>query len=298
MERRKTRSSGKREHALREKSNEASMEGAMSINNASKTVPEAVVETAVGLRACTSGPSGVEKVVVDGGGEEGTGASKEELCVRKDANLKKRKRDGKQKVSNKDVDGCTDSDDDFVSPKEDRKVPRKVMETEVNAIQTRCSPRLLVKAMKAMNEDQKKAVRDIGFGGLLNLEISQLPSRMASWVVENFNPRNCTIRLAEGASMHISEEDVARVFGLPIGGKHIVPQKNHEPSIILKEWRAIFKKDGRKITPADICDAMLLCDKGGIWFVRHFIVLVVTLIFDSGSNGYAHPLIMNNLEEE
>ncbi|CAH9053472.1 unnamed protein product [Cuscuta europaea] len=263
----------------------------------------------VDFGTCTDEGIGVQNLVPEGT-EEHAGASKVELLVQKVANLNKRKRIGKEKDYEKDMDCGTDSDDDFVSTKEDRKVLRRcdasnidvsrkrVMETELNVLQTRSSPRLLVRAIKAMNNAQKKAVQEIGFGGLLNLEISQLPSKMAFWVVENFNPRNCTLRLQEGHNVHISDEDVARVFGLPMGATQIVPQENHEPCNILKEWRAMFKKGGRKITPADISDAMLLCEEGDIWFVRHFVVLVVTVIFDSGANGYAHPLIMNNLENE
>nr|GMC75271.1 hypothetical protein DM860_012367 [Ipomoea batatas] len=53
----------------------------------------------------------------------------------------------------------------------------------------------------------------MGFGSLFRLQIDSLPTRMGYWLVQNYNPRNSTLYLADGTRVSITEEDVQLVLG-------------------------------------------------------------------------------------
>ncbi|CAH9076699.1 unnamed protein product, partial [Cuscuta europaea] len=173
----------------------------------------------------------------------------------------------------------------------------KEIKSGYRSIRTRSSPHVLVKALSGMTDAQKEDIKKIGFGAVFNLDIAEIPGKLGYWVVENFDPKKCSLVLLDGSIVRITEEDVARVLGFPLGGKKIVQKKKNEDCALLQEWRAIFDKEDYKISPSDVSAAMLSKSEGGDWFKRHFVVLVVYLLLDSTQNGYVTPLIMNHLED-
>lgn len=75
----------------------------------------------------------------------------------------------------------------------------------------------LCKLVKHLSEEQKEAVRSIGFGALLTLGISQCPTEFSHGIVKMFNPSRRSIILTSGKEIHIEEEDVQAVLDLPRG---------------------------------------------------------------------------------
>ncbi|CAH9081514.1 unnamed protein product [Cuscuta europaea] len=222
----------------------------------------------------------------------------------------------KDVTSNVDEEN-TDTDDDFESPP--RKIVQKeggnmskggeevskrkkgklrIMKEGFKTLTTRSSPCVLVRAVQEMNEKQKEVVEKIGFGSILHLQITELPSKLAYWVVNAFNPKNCKLTIADNTSVHIKEEDVECVLGFPRGKELILKKNRNRKSEILDEWRAMFQKKEHQITPSEVCVAMLRCSEGGIWFIRHFIVLVISVMLDSCQNGYVKYQILSQLENE
>nr|GMC75042.1 uncharacterized protein LOC109155335 [Ipomoea batatas] len=129
------------------------------------------------------------------------------------------------------------------------------------SLTTRCLARVLVKARKKFSRRQQGAVRALGFGKLLDLEVVQTPGRMGRWLLENFDPETMSLRLGNGVSLPIQEEDVEATLGLPRGRV------------------TITKRDG--------------CE----WFKRHFTTLMVTTLIECMNNGYAYQMITNEFEE-
>ncbi|CAH9052458.1 unnamed protein product [Cuscuta europaea] len=144
-----------------------------------------------------------------------------------------------------------DSDDDFeiqpnlggvVTEVMSKKKSIKQIKSGYRSIRTRSSPHVLVKALSAMNEAQKADVKKIGFGALFDLVVAEIPGKLGFWVTDCFDPKKCSLVLPNGTYVHITEEDVARVLGFPLGGKPIVQKKKNEDCALLIEWRAIFDR--------------------------------------------------------
>nr|GMD82142.1 uncharacterized protein LOC109191529 [Ipomoea batatas] len=104
-----------------------------------------------------------------------------------------------------------------------------------DGLKIRAFPKILTKAVEQLSPAQRQAVKDIGLGSLLDLQITNLPHQMGLWLVENFDPRSCTLQLQNGQTIHITADDVAAVLGLPKGNIEITKRKAKAMPEILKE---------------------------------------------------------------
>nr|GMD38006.1 uncharacterized protein LOC109155335 [Ipomoea batatas] len=137
----------------------------------------------------------------------------------------------------------------------------------------------------------------MGMGNLLDLNITNIPRRLGLWLVENFDPRSCTLQLQNGQSIHITAADVAATLGLPMGQIEITRRAARAVPEILREWRAIFEKTTTCITPGAMITRMLETDAGDPWFKRHFALLVITVLIDPMVNGYVNQNYIDHLQD-
>lgn len=164
-------------------------------------------------------------------------------------------------------------------------------------LSTRTSPYSLVKAFQEMNKSQKNAVINLGFGHIMKLLITDIPSRLAYWVVDNFDARSCQLILGTGDRITVDYLDVHRVFGFPMGGVTIdIPEKNPKCDLLV-EWTGMFGSGKPSIGQKDIVKKMLEDLEGGEWFKRHFVILLVSSLIENTSHGYVTPNIMAYLDD-
>ncbi|KAL1544447.1 hypothetical protein AAHA92_21298 [Salvia divinorum] len=82
-----------------------------------------------------------------------------------------------------------------------------------------CStPKYFNKVVSSFNSKQKKAVVELGFGSLLNLQLYYMPGKLAFWLASYYNPLKGTLPLFAGDGEHIDEEDVHLTLGFPRDG--------------------------------------------------------------------------------
>ncbi|XP_057800705.1 uncharacterized protein LOC131016113 [Salvia miltiorrhiza] len=62
-------------------------------------------------------------------------------------------------------------------------------------LRSRGSPSYLQKLISSLNDAQKEAVRQIGFGDFLHLQINELTTKLTYWVVKNFDSKELSIQL-------------------------------------------------------------------------------------------------------
>nr|GLL46266.1 uncharacterized protein LOC109175178 [Ipomoea trifida] len=146
-------------------------------------------------------------------------------------------------------------------------------------------------------ENPAMCVREMGMGNILDLNITNIPRKLGLWLVENFDPRSCTLQLQNGQSIHITAADVAATLGLPMGQIEITKRAARAVPEILREWRAIFEKTTACITPAAMITRMLETDAGDPWFKRHFALLVITVLIDPMVNGYVNQNYIGHLHD-
>ncbi|GER33538.1 E3 ubiquitin-protein ligase [Striga asiatica] len=163
---------------------------------------------------------------------------------------------------------------------------------------TRSSPAIFVKAISGLSDAQRHAVRDMGLEHLLDLTITATPLKMGLWLVNNFNHLDRKLRLYDGEKVHIKEEDVHAALGLPRGEIEIRNKKKRATSDLLDEWVSLFNvRIPSNITASKVLDKMRECEDGGDWFKRHFLVLMVTCLFESSSNGMANFRLVHMLDD-
>ncbi|GER32748.1 E3 ubiquitin-protein ligase [Striga asiatica] len=195
--------------------------------------------------------------------------------------------DDSDKIDINDVDAVVigngmDSEDDELFP----------------SLNTRSSSTIFVKAVSGLSDAQRNAVREMGLGSLLELTITATPLKMGFWIVNNFNHMDRKLHLYDGEKVHIKEEDVHAAFGFPRGHIDIRNKQKRATSELLDDWVRLFNvRIQSNITVSKVLDKIHECVDGGDWFKRHFLVLMVTCLFESSSNGIANFRIVHMLDD-
>lgn len=99
---------------------------------------------------------------------------------------------------------------------------RDVEETpKYKGINTSTTTHTLPGALKQLNANQRKSVRERGFGHLLDLELGDTPPKLAYWLVQSFDSRSFYLRLPGGKELDVIDQDVALALGIPLGHQTI-----------------------------------------------------------------------------
>jgi hypothetical protein len=86
------------------------------------------------------------------------------------------------------------------------------------AIMNRCSPKNVYTVVCKFSEFKKQCVRDIGFGGLLDLPlISKVNLKLSAWLLSKLDAEESSIVVSESRRLYVHEKDVGIVFGIPCG---------------------------------------------------------------------------------
>nr|GMC67043.1 uncharacterized protein LOC109155623 isoform X2 [Ipomoea batatas] len=86
-----------------------------------------------------------------------------------------------------------------------------------NKIMVHGTAKSLVRALTTFNARQRENVIEIGFGGVLDLQVIDTSRRLGHWLVSHFHPDDMSLHLPSGSKISIKRDVVAVVFGLPCG---------------------------------------------------------------------------------
>nr|GMC66908.1 uncharacterized protein LOC109193148 isoform X2 [Ipomoea batatas] len=114
----------------------------------------------------------------------------------------------------------------------------------------------------------------LGFGSLLEFQITDCPPRLLRWLLANFDSTMRTFDLGGGRSLVVDERDVELLLGFPCGPVEMVKWDKLEISNMLKHWRDKFEKTRHTVTCAEIATKVKALVDGGLWFKRHFTLLL------------------------
>ncbi|KAI7752490.1 hypothetical protein M8C21_012587, partial [Ambrosia artemisiifolia] len=84
-------------------------------------------------------------------------------------------------------------------------------------IRTRSSPTQLTRCIKILSDEQRLAVKEMGFGRLLNLKMDGISAKLRHYVVDNFDPGSLELTLPS-ATLSIDAKVVHKILGIPIVG--------------------------------------------------------------------------------
>ncbi|CAN6163697.1 unnamed protein product [Urochloa humidicola] len=82
----------------------------------------------------------------------------------------------------------------------------------------RCSPKAVHAIVSKLSEFKKQLVREIGFGGILDLScITKVNRKLSAWLLSRLDTEDSELVLSESKRIYIHEKDVGIVFGIPCG---------------------------------------------------------------------------------
>ncbi|KAJ8426967.1 hypothetical protein Cgig2_015220 [Carnegiea gigantea] len=108
--------------------------------------------------------------------------------------------------------------------------------------QTRMSPSGFVGKIDNFNEAQRKATQDMGFGGFLHLQVTELPGDLCKWLVDRFDPYSVTLYISLDKRIEITPMDVHLTLALLISGRKVEEFYGKKPkdakyNEVLDAWR-------------------------------------------------------------
>ncbi|CAI9102981.1 OLC1v1001387C1 [Oldenlandia corymbosa var. corymbosa] len=170
------------------------------------------------------------------------------------------------------------SSGDYVKKFETRMTPNHLFQliSEIN------KPTDLTKEPDTVDyrELQRQAIRDMGFGTLLDLKIKNIPTALCNFLACNFQTGARQVPLNGNNVLDIKQEDVIAVLDLPRGPKLVEELKQNDPAITdHAEMVDAFKKRmgySNKFLPTRSTAAQLIAGRKdfGDDFKRDFLVFV------------------------
>ncbi|KAH9614108.1 hypothetical protein KSS87_021520 [Heliosperma pusillum] len=159
-----------------------------------------------------------------------------------------------------------------------------------NKLQTKCRPGQLVELINGLSKEQKEAVREIGFGGLLQLKVTKLPHGILPWILKAFD-YTCNMFKLKKTEFIITKDDVHDIFLLPRGGNQVVlAQTGNTVSVtdnrLKKEWRLRFdlQNNSDPITVKRVFETLRGSNDSGDEFKKLFVLFSVSVFLAPTSN--------------
>ncbi|KAJ8420433.1 hypothetical protein Cgig2_023118 [Carnegiea gigantea] len=92
----------------------------------------------------------------------------------------------------------------------------KTKKSKPKEFNNRMSPKGLRQVIEKLNDKQKELVKEIGFEGLLYLQVDMISGKLVVWLVRNFDTCLCFLPLTHGR-LRLTEHDVYMTLALPKG---------------------------------------------------------------------------------
>ncbi|XP_031098302.1 receptor like protein 22-like [Ipomoea triloba] len=126
--------------------------------------------------------------------------------------------------------------------------------------------------------------------------IKELPVRLGRWLLSNFDSEKMCVLLGEGEVLPVREENVSSILGFPWGEGVITMQDRYAKSKLLTAWRKMFEKHRHDVSPAELAQLIREDLDGGLWFKRHFMVLLISSLISCMGNGYSNQIVFHHLD--
>src|SRR4051812_45326230 len=161
------------------------------------------------------------------------------------------------------------------------KRPSKVMQTKVRV---RVSTKTLIQAVDCLTKEQRRWVKDAGFGHLLDFSITMYPNEVACKLLWTVDTNELALKL-EDKIIHISDAYVERVLGFPRGERAVTLTND---ATVVRSWYNDFNGIlPSRIKNSDILDKIKTERTASSHFKRNFLILVANTLITPTKNANA-----------
>ncbi|RVW26852.1 hypothetical protein CK203_103930 [Vitis vinifera] len=146
------------------------------------------------------------------------------------------------------------------------------------SLQTRCSAARFKKLCNRLPEEKIQAIRDLQFGGLLNLNCTEVRHNICIFLIQHFNVGFRRIEFSAQKHYPLTATDVGLIFGLPTEGRilHVTSTSTEHPfgTIRACEERLLDLPVGEEFRRAFIyyACATLLAPRLGSMVALHYVI--------------------------
>ncbi|KAK9669191.1 hypothetical protein RND81_13G114900 [Saponaria officinalis] len=184
----------------------------------------------------------------------------------------------------------------IVNPKEKTKKTKSAGD-----IISKCRSKTLVKIIQNLTEEQRAAVVDIGFGGLLELKIEAIPMSIVPMIVNYFEHNSYMLKPTITKEFLLSKYDV---FCLPKEGDRVQltatgNSKQSQEDNLKNEWRLKFGVEGNSngIKMNELANRLMECRESGDKFKKMFVVYSMSSFLAPVANYFVDFKLLRAVED-
>ena len=165
----------------------------------------------------------------------------------------------------------------------------KIQKPVPRSIQTRIELKAICSIVEGLNELQKQAVIDIGFGGLLKLRCKHIDHEFYGWLLQKFDPTSRSLKI-HGGEIILKVEDVHYLLGLQCRGSKVeLATSTKGVEDICKEFGVKDKVVSLKVLKTYLSET----NDAGIEFKRKFALYILGAFLCPTTKAAIHERFIN-----
>ncbi|KAK1430090.1 hypothetical protein QVD17_12595 [Tagetes erecta] len=185
------------------------------------------------------------------------------------------------------------TDDDYVEEDDEEIHGRKtVRKNRYPGLKTRSSPRQLALGVKVLNDYQKKIIKEMGFGELLDFKVDGISSKIAHYVVDILDIDLMVLKVGE-LHIKVDKEAIHKLLGIPCEGikfEELVQTVKLHPQV--QSWRNRFPKEENIVTTQIVHYLTAGVDDEVFVTQMDFLMLFISSMADSHKNSRVKDSIL------
>ncbi|XP_019185968.1 PREDICTED: uncharacterized protein LOC109180714 [Ipomoea nil] len=167
-------------------------------------------------------------------------------------------------------------------------------------LSVRTSPKQLCALVSSLSPEQHQAVRDMGFGSLLNATLSLCDCELLRYLLERFDVGRCSIHLEE-EELLLGDDDVQKTLGIPRGQQTVVEaeitSKDPQFTGLVELWRQRWGVKTGTPTTSQMLNGIIERRDHGDMFKRDFIIYVVSTLIRGFKNMFCNYRLLYSLQD-
>ncbi|KAK1414615.1 hypothetical protein QVD17_30364 [Tagetes erecta] len=185
------------------------------------------------------------------------------------------------------------TDDDYVEEDDEEIHGRKIVrKNRYPGLKTRSSPRQLALGMKVLNDYQKKIIKEMGLGELLDFKVDGISSKIAHYVVDILDVDLMVLKVRE-LHIKVDKEAIHKLLGIPCEGikfEDLVQTVKLHPQV--QSWRNRFPKE-KNIATTQIVHYLTAGVDDEVFVTQmDFLMLFISSMVDSHKNSRVKDSIL------
>ena len=147
-------------------------------------------------------------------------------------------------------------------------------------ITNRCSPKSVFSLVSNLSEFKKQIVRDMGFGGILDIPcISKLNLKLSAWLLSKLESEDNCLVFGPSRRIYVHEDDVGIVLGIPNGDIDVsTTSVTDEQLELLRSSIGLVSSDTRSIKGIEYILEKHLDDKSSSQEIDGFKVAFIVFV--------------------